>query len=72
MELFAAIILFISALFNVIAWPRFFKRVSADPRARDTAGNTTTFYRVHAVLLGIALAIAAASVLAGMLLLLRG
>lgn len=72
MEMFAAIILFISALFNVISWPRFFKRVSADPRARDVAGKATAFYRVHAVLLGIALVIAAASVLAGMLLLLRG
>lgn len=69
MELFAAIVLFVSALFNVIAWPRFFKRVSSDPRARDDAGATTAFYRVHAVLLGIALAIATASVFAGVMLL---
>ncbi|MBH0010226.1 hypothetical protein ESZ53_01175 [Salinibacterium sp. UTAS2018] len=71
MELFAAIVLFVSALFNVVAWPRFFKRVSSDSRARDAAGGTTAFYRVHAVLLGIALAIAAASVIAGVLLLSR-
>jgi hypothetical protein len=70
MELFAAIVLFLSALFNVVAWPRFFKRVSGDPRARDTDGNATTFYRVHAVLLTIALLLAAASAIAGILLLL--
>jgi len=69
MELFAAVVLFLSALFNVIAWPRFFKRVSADSRARDAAGKVTAFYRVHAVLLVIALALAAASVAAGTLLL---
>ncbi|QYH37221.1 SCO4848 family membrane protein [Salinibacterium sp. M195] len=69
MELFAAIVLFLSALFNVVAWPRFFKRVSADPRARDAAGKATTFYRVHAVLLTVALVLAAASLVAGVLLL---
>jgi hypothetical protein len=70
MELFAAIVLFIGALFNVVAWPRFFRRVSADLRARDSDGKVTAFYRVHAVLLAIALLLAAASVIAGMLLLL--
>ncbi|EAR24318.1 hypothetical protein A20C1_00485 [marine actinobacterium PHSC20C1] len=70
MELFAAIILFLSAVFNVIAWPRFFARVNADSRARDAQGNTTAFYRVHAVLLAIALVLAAASVVAGVALLL--
>ena len=69
MELFAAIVLFLSAIFNIVAWPRFFKRVSADPRARDAAGQVTAFYRVHAVLLAIALLLAAASVIAGILLL---
>ncbi|MGV8859318.1 SCO4848 family membrane protein [Rhodoglobus sp.] len=68
MELFAAIILFVSAAFNVVAWPQFFRRVSADSRARDAAGKPTAFYRVHAVLLAIALLIAAASVVAGTLL----
>jgi hypothetical protein len=69
MELFAAIVLFLSALFNIVAWPRFFKRVSSDPRGRDAAGKSTAFYRVHAVLLAIALLLAAASVVAGILLL---
>jgi hypothetical protein len=35
MTLAAAIILFLNAAFNVIAWPRFFVRVVRDPRARD-------------------------------------
>jgi len=66
---FAALVLFIGAVFNVIAWPRFFQRVAKDTRARDAAGKPTTFYTVHLVLLLIALAIAVASVVAGILLL---
>ena len=69
MPVFAAIVLFVNAAFNVFAWPRFFTRVKNDPRARDTAGRPTTFYTVHLVLLLIALTIAAASLIAGILLL---
>ena len=69
MTVFAALVLFIGAVFNVIAWPRFFQRVAKDSRARDAAGKPTTFYTVHLVLLLIALAIAVASVIAGILLL---
>ena len=69
MLVFAAVVLFVGAVFNVIAWPRFFRRVAGDARARDAAGRTTTFFRVHLVLLLVALAIAAASVVAGVLLL---
>lgn len=69
MTVFAAIVLFLNAVFNVIAWPRFFKRVSSDPRARDASGRETAFLRVHAVLLWIALLLALASVVAGILLL---
>ena len=69
MTVFAAVVLFVGAVFNVVAWPRFFRRVAADPRARDTAGRPTTFYTVHLVLLLVALAIALASVVAGILLL---
>lgn len=70
MTVFAAVVLFVSAVFNVVTWPRFFTRVRRDPRARDAAGRVTAFFTVHAVLLAIALLIAAASVLAGVLLLL--
>jgi Na+/proline symporter len=66
---FAAVVLFLGAVFNVITWPRFFQRVAKDTRARDAAGKPTTFYTVHLVLLLVALAIAVASVIAGILLL---
>ncbi|WIA95606.1 MULTISPECIES: SCO4848 family membrane protein [unclassified Curtobacterium] len=69
MFVFAAIVLFVAAVFNVVTWPRFFQRVATDPRARDAAGGPTTFYTVHLVLLLIALAIAVAAVVAGILLL---
>ena len=69
MTVFATIVLFVNAAFNVFAWPRFFTRVKNDRRARDAAGRATTFYTVHLVLLLIALAIAAASLISGVLLL---
>lgn len=69
MLVFAAVVLFIGAVFNVVTWPRFFQRVAKDARARDAAGKPTTFYTVHLVLLLIALVIAVASVIAGILLL---
>ena len=69
MEILAAVVLFVSAMFNVVTWPRFFKRVATDPRARDAAGKPTTFYTVHLVLVIIALVLAAASVVVGIALL---
>ncbi len=69
MTVFAAIVLFLNALFNVFAWPRFFTRVRKDPRARDAAGRATPFLVVHAVLLGVALVLAVVSVVAGVLVL---
>ena len=70
MTVFAAIVLFVNALFNVVAWPRFYKRVADDPRARDAAGKPTRFLRVHAILIGVALLLALVSLIAGILLLL--
>ena len=69
MTVFAAIVLFLNAVFNVIAWPRFFARVRSDQRARDAAGRATPFLRVHATLLGVALVLALLSAVAGVLLL---
>ncbi len=66
---FAATVLFVAAVFNVWAWPTFFRRVTRDPRARDESGRPTAFYRVHLVLVVVALVIAAAAILAGVLLL---
>jgi hypothetical protein len=67
---FAAVVLFANALFNVVAWPRFYPRIAADPRARDAEGGRTAFYTVHVVLIVIALVLAAASAVAGVLILL--
>ncbi len=70
MNVVAAVVLFLNAVFNVWAWPTFFRRVAKDPRARDADGRATAFYRVHLVLLVVAVVIAAASVVAGVLVLL--
>ncbi len=70
MTVFAGIVLLLNAVYNAIVWPQFFKRVSADPRARDESGATTKFYRVHAILIAIALVIALVSAIAGVALLL--
>lgn len=69
MTVFAGILLLVNALYNAVVWPRFWKRVSQDPRARDAQGKATKFLTVHAVLIGIALVIAAVSAVAGILLL---
>lgn len=65
MATFLAVLLLVNAAFNVIVWPRFWKRVAADPRARDEHGKPTRFLTVHAVLIGVALLLAVASALAG-------
>ena len=62
-----AALLIANGVFNVVVWPTFFRRVFRDPRARDTAGRATRFLTVHAVIIAIALALAAASVVAGVL-----
>lgn len=65
MTVFAGILLLINALYNVVVWPRFWTRVAKDSRARDDQGRATTFLKVHAVLIGIALLIALVSAIAG-------
>jgi len=57
-------LLLLNAAFNVIVWPRFYARVAKDPRSRDDAGRPTRFLVVHAVLIGLALVLAAASAIA--------
>ena len=60
-----AIVLFLNAAFNVVVWPTFYRRVTADPRARDENGKATKFLTVHAVLFAIALVLALVSVVLG-------
>lgn len=69
MIVFAAVILLVNAVYNFVVWPQFFKRVAKDTRARDAQGRPTAFFKVHAVLIGVALAIAVASAVAGIWLL---
>jgi hypothetical protein len=69
-HILVAAILLLTTVFNVAAWPTFYRRVAKDPRARDAAGRATAFLRVHAILVTIALAIALVSLVAAVLVLL--
>jgi hypothetical protein len=60
-----AIALLVNAAYNVVVWPRFLSRIATDPRARAADGRRTTFYRVHLVLISVALVIAAVSAVLG-------
>lgn len=57
-------LLLANAVFNIVVWPRFYTRVAKDPRARDAAGKPTPFLIVHTVLIGVALVLALASLIA--------
>ena len=70
MLVLAVVLLLANALFNVIVWPRFYPRIAADPRATDADGRRTAFYTVHVVLIAIALVLAAASAITGIVILL--
>ena len=59
------ILLLLNALFAVVTWPTFFRRVAKDPRAKDAAGKPTRFLTVHLVLLVIAMVLAVASLVGG-------
>lgn len=66
------VLLLANAVFNVVVWPTFLRRVAKDPRARDAAGKPTKFLIVHAVLIGLALLLAAASAVAAVVALVVG
>lgn len=65
MTLVLGIVLLLNALYNVVTWPQFLRRVANDPRARDASGAPTKFLRVHQVLVAIALLLAAVSAVLG-------
>ena len=65
-----SIVLIVTALWNLLIWPRFWTRVTKDARARDEQGRTTAFFRVHAVLIGVSLALGLAVGVLGVLTLL--
>ncbi|MET3768277.1 ABC-type transport system involved in cytochrome bd biosynthesis fused ATPase/permease subunit [Marisediminicola sp. UYEF4] len=64
MTITLAVLLLVNAAFNLLVWPTFYRRVARDVRARDAAGRATRFLKVHAVLIGLALVIAAVSAVA--------
>ena len=65
-------LLLANAVFNVVVWPAFFRRVAKDPRAKDASGKRTRFFTVHAVLIGLALALALVSAVAAIIAALQG
>lgn len=67
-----AVLLIVNAVWNFVVWPQFFTRVNRDPRSRDEAGRPTRFLIVHAVLIGISLVLAAASLVVAVVFLVAG
>jgi hypothetical protein len=63
----AAIFLLITGVFGFVVWPPFYRRIAADPRARDDHGMGTRFLRVHTILIGTALLLALLSIVVGIL-----
>lgn len=65
MGIAVSLMLLVNAVFNVIVWPPFLRRVRKDERAYTPEGKPTSFLRVHQVLIAIALLIAIASTVLG-------
>jgi hypothetical protein len=70
MDTTLALLLILNGVFNFAVWPTFFRRVARDPRARTAEGKATPFFTVHLVIVSVALVLAAASLVAGVVTLL--
>lgn len=64
-----SLVLIVAAIWNLVIWPPFLRRVLKDERSRDEAGNATTFLRVHTILIGVSLVLAVAVGVLGILVL---
>ncbi|MDR7085815.1 ABC-type anion transport system duplicated permease subunit [Aeromicrobium panaciterrae] len=62
-----SMLLIASAVWSIIIWPPFLRRVLKDERSRDADGKATTFLRVHVILISISLSLAAAVGVLGIL-----
>ncbi|MBC7633048.1 SCO4848 family membrane protein [Aeromicrobium sp.] len=62
-----SLLLLLAGLWNILIWPQFWRRVAKDDRARTPDGGTTTFFRVHAVIIGVSFAFALAVTVLGIL-----
>lgn len=65
-----SVVLIVTALWNLLIWPRFWQRIVADPRSRDAEGRPTKFLTVHSVLIGVSLVLGLAVGVLGVLTLL--
>ncbi|MEH3032458.1 MAG: hypothetical protein PGN07_00080 [Aeromicrobium erythreum] len=62
-----SVVLLVTAAWNLLIWPQFWRRVTKDERARDADGRPTRFLTVHAVLIGVSLLLALLTGLVGVL-----
>ena len=62
-----SVVLVLTALWNLLIWPRFWQRIARDPLSRDASGRATRFRTVHAALIGVSLALALAVGVLGVL-----
>ncbi len=62
-----SVVLIVTAAWNLFIWPQFWRRVTKDERARDADGRPTTFFTVHAVLIGVSLVLAILTGVVGVL-----
>jgi hypothetical protein len=62
-----SLLLLVAGLWNIVIWPQFWRRIAKDGRARTADGGTTTFYRVHAVIIGLSFAFGVAVTVLGIL-----
>ncbi len=65
-----SVVLVAAGVWNLVVWPQFWQRVSADPRARDADGRVTRFFTVHLVLVAVSLALGTAVGVLGLITLL--
>ncbi|WP_036960473.1 SCO4848 family membrane protein [Promicromonospora kroppenstedtii] len=65
-----SVVLIVTALWNLLIWPRFWQRIVADPRSRDADGRPTKFLTVHSVLIAVSLVLGLAVGVLGVLTLL--
>ncbi len=62
-----SVVLIVTAAWNLLIWPQFWRRVTKDERARDADGRPTRFFTVHAVLIGVSLLLAILTGVVGVL-----
>ncbi|MGW2095344.1 SCO4848 family membrane protein [Promicromonospora sukumoe] len=62
-----SVVLIVTAVWNLVIWPRFWQRIVADPRSRDADGRATKFLTVHTVLIAVSLGLGLAVGVLGVL-----